>query len=111
MGGKVLRTFLTTLSLACGPLLVLASAGCSAPAERILLEKPRSQAVIFDSPNAIVRSEYLGRADWPSTTAFEDWSEGIVYQESVRDILTPYGFDRDSYYRRFDSWRTGSQRR
>jgi hypothetical protein len=49
----------------------------------------------------------LERASWPSTLASSDPGEVIVYQETILDQQAHRKVPRDSYYRRFDSVRTG----
>lgn len=65
--------------------------------------------VIFNPDFVQLPPQFVGRADWPATTAFQATGETVDYRESIIDNDNGAFGSRDDYRRRFYSTRVGRQ--
>lgn len=91
--------------------VAMAAIGCRSGGRDtgIRVDGPRN--VLFAPDPIGLATRDVPRSDWPSTMAFDEASEQIVYRERLIDIQGRSNTSEDYTFRRFHSTRTGVRRR
>ena len=102
------RKAIMTLLAVFAPLL---TTGCGNIGHQAQVQQHFTQELLYSPSWTGLPTCNITRSAWPSTTAYRQVDEQIDYRERIIDRQGWFGDQRDFYYRRFDSTRTGRGRR
>lgn len=107
----VCRHRATLWALLAGTLGMTVSGCCARRAAQIRLERPTTGGLIFNPEWNVAESVLNARNDWPTASGPSRFAEGTEFREFVVDRQGRFGQNADFYYRRYESVRTGQDRR
>ncbi len=100
------------LSLICG-IALFAATGCNVKSSMKYTSQYADNIgkanVIFNPDYVQLPPQFVGRADWPSTSAYQATGETVEYRETITDQGSRNFGHGNTYQRRFYSTRTGRQ--
>ena len=98
------RWFISALLLA---LVGVVAGGCAHPVRATNAQSVVQRDLLFSPAWTGLPTYDVARAQWPSSVGHESLGEVVDYRETIIDRHGLAGLQRDFYYRRFESVRTG----
>lgn len=108
-GGKLMFKRLAVIAMLIG---LPTMAGCAVSDQHAGMRRQRpARDILFGSRATWGQAEFIGRSDWPATTAYVRSAEQVETTTTIFDRQEPSEHGRDHLSRTFRSIRTGRARR